>query len=409
VEARPNTVLVHDVSKVDFSSLRGIEVDVVIGGPPCQDFSVLRSPTSERGGIRVERGRLYAHFVRALATLQPSMFVFENVPGLISANDGLAYKTIVDDFTHLNFRWEEVRRLLNLDGGGEIQGYHLIFNGVVDAAKFGVPQTRKRLIIVGVRKDLARRVAPHELAYLFRRALMGPYKHVSKYPLTCMEAFEGRTLPDLQSEYEEIMKEYEEVWELVRSTRAEKSKLETWSKLSFDVVKDYLTLNEIALRDRNEAIEAFEEHEKLLRELGYWNVRVESLKPGDGSNVPPHEPPDIKEKVKMIPPGENFSFLVGTPWELRRKGVSQIYRRLHPLKPSYTVVAYGGGGMAMYHYKRSRSALTNREKARLQTFPDSFAFIGNYSTVKAQIGEAVPPLLAKRIAEALASVLSLLS
>jgi DNA (cytosine-5)-methyltransferase 1 len=71
------------------------------------------------------------------------------------------------------------------------------------------------------------------------------------------------------------------------------------------------------------------------------------------------------------------------------------------------VVAYGGGGTWGYHYERGRSKLTNRERARLQTFPDSFEFIGNNSQVRAQIGEAVPPLMGKVIGEVVAKILEI--
>jgi len=403
----PRAVLA-DVAELDLSA-EGIDADVIVGGPPCQDFSVLRASTAQRGGIRVKRGRLYAHFVRALATQQPAAFVFENVPGLVSANHGLAYRTIMEDFSHLNLRWNEVKRTIDVGNTRkQIFGYDLIFSGVVNAAEFGVPQSRKRLIIVGVRRDLIRQTHPIQLSLLFRSIMRGQWKMVRKCPLTCMEVFEGRTLPDLQNEYQEVMKDYTEVWMKVKSEQAKRKKHKTWDSLTFDVTRDYLSANRISLVEDDELEQAFEDHKNLLRELGYWKVKVLSLNLLDGSHLCIDEPKDLVSRVKMIPPGENFSFLVGTPWEIRKKGVSQIYRRLHPVRPSYTVVAYGGGGMAMYHYSRSRSALTNREKARLQTFPDSFRFIGSYSTVKAEIGEAVPPLLAKRIAEALSHVLKYL-
>jgi DNA (cytosine-5)-methyltransferase 1 len=85
--------------------------------------------------------------------------------------------------------------------------------------------------------------------------------------------------------------------------------------------------------------------------------------------------------------------------------MSNIYRRAHPITPAPTVIAYGGGGTWGYHYERGRGMLTNRERARLQTFPDGFLFVGTWQQVRAQIGEAVPPLAAKVIAEALARVL----
>ena len=74
-----------------------------------------------------------------------------------------------------------------------------------------------------------------------------------------------------------------------------------------------------------------------------------------------------------------------------RTRISQIYRKLDPDKPSYTVTAAGGGGTFMYHWSDEQRELTNRERARIQTFPDDFEFVGKYSSVRKQIGMAVPP------------------
>jgi DNA (cytosine-5)-methyltransferase 1 len=70
--------------------------------------------------------------------------------------------------------------------------------------------------------------------------------------------------------------------------------------------------------------------------------------------------------------------------------LSNIYKKLDPDKPSYTVTGSGGGGTHMYHWSENR-ALTNRERARLQTFPDSYHFFGGKESVRKQIGMAVPP------------------
>jgi DNA (cytosine-5)-methyltransferase 1 len=80
--------------------------------------------------------------------------------------------------------------------------------------------------------------------------------------------------------------------------------------------------------------------------------------------------------------------------------ISQIYKRLDPTKPSYTVTGSGGGGTHVYHWDEPR-ALTNRERARLQTFPDDFIFHGSKESVRKQIGMAVPVDGAKIILEAL--------
>jgi len=80
--------------------------------------------------------------------------------------------------------------------------------------------------------------------------------------------------------------------------------------------------------------------------------------------------------------------------------MSQIYRRLHPDQPSYTITGSGGGGTHGYHYKEHR-ALTNRERARIQTFPDDFIFIGKKESVRRQIGMAVSPHMSKILFESI--------
>jgi len=409
VPASPNTILVCDVSRVDFSSLAGAGADLVIGGPPCQDFSVVRGPSWDRRGIRVERGRLYAHFVRALATLQPKMFVFENVAGLVSANKGLAYRVILEDFSNLKLRWPEVKKAIATNGGngGSVEGYEIVFSRVVDFSALGVPQKRERLIIIGVRKDLLR--GRLELARRIKesleKVLSGSPWLFRRYPLTTMEVFEGRVLTELDNVYKEVMRKWEGVWEEVGTERALQWKREVWDKLTFDAVKDYLLANGIRSPNSEELEEAFRQHGEVLRELGYYGVPVQSLKPPDGTNDPTGDDPAVVERMRRIPPGENHEFVRGTKWEVEGKGISLVYRRVHPLKPSYTIVAYGGGGTHGYHYDRDRATLTLRERARLQTFPDSFLFHGGKPEIRAQIGEAVPPLAAKRIAQAVAAVL----
>lgn len=111
--------------------------------------------------------------------------------------------------------------------------------------------------------------------------------------------------------------------------------------------------------------------------------------------------PTVVERLKHIKPGENaFNADLPDYLKLRVNGakISQIYRRLKPDAPSYTVTGSGGGGTHLYHWKENR-ALTNRERARLQTFPDEFKFFGGKESVRKQIGMAVPPRGAKIIFE----------
>jgi len=100
----------------------------------------------------------------------------------------------------------------------------------------------------------------------------------------------------------------------------------------------------------------------------------------------------VVERLTLIRPGENvFNAKLPEHLQLKVKGakMSQIYKRLDPDKPSYTVTGSGGGGTHIYHYSEPR-ALTNRERARLQTFPDAYEFKGNKESVRKQIGMAVP-------------------
>jgi DNA (cytosine-5)-methyltransferase 1 len=376
-----------DVTRVDFRAAG--HADAVVGGPPCQDFSVVRGPEQDRRGLEAERGRLYMRFVQALAAVQPKVFVFENVPGLLSANRGLAYRRILADLQDLKRYWPEIRQRVG-DGVGDPPEYEVVFARVVNAADVGAPQSRRRLIIIGVRRDI---LGGHflEATWICDRHLLGLDRLFRKYPLTPLEAFEGRSLPELRRRYAEIMKEYADILP------------DGWG----DAVEDYIRLVGAEPSSAAELERAFEQHEQVLRHLGYAGRPVCEARPSDGSAQPPRESPRVLRRMRMIPPGENIAAARGDNLETEGLDISLIYRRLHPLKPAYTVVAYGGGGTWGYHYERGRSRLTNRERARLQTFPDDFLFSGTSQQQRAQIGEAVPPLLAESIARACRDILEL--
>lgn len=111
----------------------------------------------------------------------------------------------------------------------------------------------------------------------------------------------------------------------------------------------------------------------------------------------------VIERLKHIKPGQNaFTADIPESLQLKVKGakISQIYKRLEPNKVAYTVTGSGGGGTHIYHWDEPR-ALTNRERARLQTFPDDYIFYGNKESVRKQIGMAVPCEGAKIIFEAI--------
>ncbi len=96
------------------------------------------------------------------------------------------------------------------------------------------------------------------------------------------------------------------------------------------------------------------------------------------------------EKLKLIPPGGNFTNIPKDSPHYVKGMISHVYRRLHPDKPSTTIIASGGGGTWGYHYEEPRP-LTNRERARLFGYPDDFIFEGTITEVRKQIGNSVPP------------------
>ncbi len=128
--------------------------------------------------------------------------------------------------------------------------------------------------------------------------------------------------------------------------------------------------------------------------------------PKDAPNQEPTKQSEtVIKRLSYIKPGENaWDAENRMPPEVKlnvvKARMSQIYRRLDPNKPSYTITGSGGGGTHVYHWEENR-ALTNRERARLQTFPDDFVFYGSKESVRKQIGMAVPCKGAQIILEAI--------
>ena len=147
---------------------------------------------------------------------------------------------------------------------------------------------------------------------------------------------------------------------------------------------------------------------KVPKPSGIFKSCPEALKdipPTAANQEPTRQSSTVVKRLSFIRPGENIWMAEERlPQELRLnvKGarLSQIYRKLDPDKPAYTVTGSGGGGTHIYHWGENR-ALTNRERARLQTFPDDFVFLGSKESVRKQIGMAVPCDGAQLILEAL--------
>ena len=276
----PERVICADVRTLNLEKLG--EIDALAFGFPCNDFSVV----GEQKGFDGVYGPLYSYGVRVLKYYQPDWFLAENVGGLTSANEGRAFEKIKQDLVDAGYR---------------------IYSHLYKFEEYGVPQSRRRIIIVGIRDDL-----PFE----FKIPSPKPYQNID---VSCRAALENPPIPQ-------------------------------------DAPNNELT----------------------------------------------RQSPQVVERLKHIKPGEN-AFTANLPPELqlrvRGAKISQIYKRLDPSKPSYTITGSGGGGTHVYHYSEPR-ALTNRERARLQTFPDDYVFEGSKESARKQIGMAVPPRGARVIFEA---------
>lgn len=253
------------------------DIDALIFGFPCNDYSLV----GEQRGLNGDFGPLYTYGVEALREFQPSVFIAENVGGLSSANEGAAFIQIVRELQ---------------ETGYTLTPHFYKFE------QYGVPQARHRIIIVGIRNDLADEGIEFKVP--------------------------APTTPNPEQ---------------------------------------YVTSSEAILNP------PIDEH-AFNHDFTNHNARTVNM-------------------LSYIPEGGN-AWVEDIPEELRLNvrgaRLSNIYKRLNRNLPSYTVTGSGGGGTHMYHWEENR-ALTNRERARLQTFPDSYYFQGGRESVRKQIGMAIPP------------------
>ncbi|EYT48915.1 DNA cytosine methyltransferase [Brachybacterium muris] len=298
-----SSVFTADVREFDLRQVRPFNAFAF--GFPCNDFSLV----GQKKGLDGEYGPLYSYGVHALALNAPDWFVAENVSGIRGANGGLAFGKILSALQSpsvaaledgaFRARYADLLRTVRDDLEYDLVAHLYKFE------EYGVPQKRHRVLVVGIRKDIAAAL---------RRPFMVP-QPTSRNPRqqkTSREAIELVPIPD-------------------------------------------------------------------------WAT----------NNERPRHPERVVRRLEQIEPGRNAfntSFEEGSGLALNVRGatLSNIYRRLDPDSPAYTVTGSGGGGTHMYHWNEPR-ALTNRERARLQTFDDDFVFEGSKPSVRRQIGMAVPP------------------
>lgn len=291
---------ITQVTKKDIYELTGTKkIDVIIGGPPCQGMS-LSGPRK----FEDPRNRLYLSFIRLVEEIQPRAFIIENVPGLVGLFKGKIKDSIIEKFSEMGYT---------------------VNHKIVCAANYGVPQSRKRVIFVGMK----------DKEFLFPEE--------EEPTVTCEMALSD--LPPLIDNLGEKHADYES-------------------------------------KPRNE-------YQNMMRKN---SVKVHN-------HIAAAHTERIKHIISLVPDGGNYKDL---PEEFREsRNFHVAWTRFNSQKPAPTIDT---GHRHHFHYKYNRVP-TVRECARLQSFPDDFIFLGNKTQQFRQVGNAVPPVLARKLAEELKNYL----
>lgn len=316
------------------------EIDVLVGGPPCQSFSSVGRAQDKNSMRNDPRNYLFRSYLETLEKYQPKIFVFENVSGLLSAkpNGNYIFPEIVESFSeHYSVCDNRETILLN-------------------SVHYGVPQVRKRVILIGVRKDL--NINSREV-------------------------------------YDEIVKtHYSPDMELKNETQG---------------LKKYLTVRD-AIYDLPKLFPG-EGNEEVYHRIEKKNDYLKIMRPNGSTSLYNH----VARKHNDLD-RQRYKLLSKNNWQLKElaevrpdlihhdpKHFGNRYTVQTATKPGRTVVAhlYKDGNLFIHPDYNQERTFTVREAARIQSFPDDFKFIGSRTNQFKQVGNAVPPLMARQIAKAI--------
>lgn len=300
-----------DISKVKASDIKKLignrAVDVIVGGPPCQGFS-LSGPRN----FHDPRNRLYLDFIRLVKELKPRAFVVENVPGLAALFGGEVKQRIIEEFSKLGYA---------------------VNAQVLNASDYGVPQNRRRIVFIGLKGKI-----PFEFPSPTHFGEKGT-KRASEKKITVENAIGDLPLLKRERDAEEL-----------------------------EYAKPPLT-----------------EYQKTMRK-GSKKIY---------NHVTSNHTKQTVEIIALVPEGGNYKDL---PTKFRgTRNFHVAWTRLHSKKPSPTIDT---GHRHHFHPSENRVP-TVREAARIQSFPDTFKFLGTKTSQYKQVGNAVPPLLAAAIGKKL--------
>ena len=287
------------------------DVDVIVGGPPCQGFSTANRWQKE---LEDPRNKLFFEYIRFVKILKPKVIMIENVRGILTRDNGYAK--------------ERINTILSEEG------YNLNMT-ILDASDFGVPQNRKRAIIIGVRTDF--------------RDIIFDFESMNKCPKVTVE---------------------DAIGELYQFENASTQPME---------LKDVPS----------------SPYRAYLRRKDNLVLDHEARYPAE----------IVQKRISYVPQGGNWMDVPSELWPTNRKNRhSSAYKRLDPSTQSCTIDT--GNAHSNYFHPLFNRIPSPRESARLQSFPDSFEFPVTRGCAYRQIGNAVPPLLAKAVADLVIKILN---
>ena len=319
------------------------KINALAFGFPCNSFSQV----GKRKGIGDEEfGELYKTGISVIEAYSPDWFVAENV-------SGISKSTAVG---HDDARWEFVKILQDLADAGK--GYNVVAH-LYKFEEYGVPQARHRYVIVGIRHDIAEK---KKIEFRPPAPLYGPGR-LHRF-VTCKDV-----LDKVSNETEWGGKKTRQSETVVARLKFTPPGENAWK---LDELVDPSKYSD-------------EELDEYLKSIPWYETDI----------APKFPIRNLHDRMETI-----RARIEEVRLHCKKARMSHIYRRLDPNRPAYTLTGSGGGGTHIYHYSEHR-ALTNEERAALQTFPPEFVFKGGPEQIRRQIGMAVPTKGAEQIFDAI--------
>lgn len=318
------------------------DVDVVVGGPPCQGFS----SANQQRIIDDPRNELYKYFLEAIAQIAPKVVVMENVRGMLSVAD-----QVVDDY-----------KVIKAIKNGKEYSYDVAYD-LLNSVDFSVAQNRERLIFIAIRNDIAKgkKISP---SFIFNQIKQSCYSNPT-FNLSDALAF----ISPLKAQRVKNRNEYDDE--------------ETGKKVAGNsftgVENEYLKL----INQGRSIPVIFNHKARYVNDVNYEIYRL--LLPGEDAS---------DEKIAHI-----------MPYKHRLHCFKDKYYKLIPNRPSRTITAHLRMDCHSHIHPFQIRAITPREAARIQSFPDDYLFLGAYLKTYMIIGNAVPVLMSNSIAKVITNYL----